>query len=59
MVANGTESEGTWEEGEGAIAFKAHFDGDQAVDIEISEEDGAYSAPFSIVPGMTLTGKAK
>lgn len=57
MNANGTESEGTWEAGEGDVFIVAHFEGDSTVDLEISEEDGAYTAPFSVVPGMTLSGR--
>lgn len=57
MVANGTESEGTWEAGSGDVFITAHFDGEQATDLDITEEDGVYTAPFAIVPGMTLQGK--
>ena len=29
----------------------------EPVELQITEEDGVYSAPFDMVPGLTLTGK--
>lgn len=56
--ANGTKTEGTWEKGTGDIAMVAHIEvNDEPVELQITEEDGVYSAPFDMVPGLTLTGK--
>ena len=56
--ANGKKSEGTWEKGTGDIAMVAHVDvKGEPVELQITEEDGVYSAPFDMVPGLTLTGK--
>lgn len=43
--------------GGGDVFITAHFEGEQAVDLDITEEDGVYTAPFAVVPGMTQQGK--
>lgn len=58
MVANGEDYEGTWEEGKGDVVMVVHFEGDMTCDLDVTEEDGAYTAMFTPVAGMTITGKA-
>ena len=55
--ANGNKSQGTWEKGSGDIAMIAHVTvKENPVDVEIIDDGSKYTAEFTMVPGMILSG---